>query len=144
MANPTDAKAANAPYWNNDTVTANVALTGGFDAVTLTGYYVIVSNIGANNVWIGSNNTTQGILLAPGATFETACLQGSPFYVTGTAAQPGGKAPTALILCATWGVALFTFTAAAFGWAEFDNVGAGLLTGAASALYYGRRRDSAS
>jgi hypothetical protein len=72
MANPTDAKAANAPYWNNDTVTANVALTGGFDAVTLTGYYVIVSNIGANNVWIGSNNTTQGILLAPGATFETA------------------------------------------------------------------------
>jgi hypothetical protein len=88
MANPTDAKAANAPYWNNDTVTANVALTGGFDAVTLTGYYVIVSNIGANNVWVGSNNTTQGILLAPGATFETACLQGSPFYVTGTAAQP--------------------------------------------------------
>jgi hypothetical protein len=26
MANPTDAKAANAPYWNNDTVTANVRL----------------------------------------------------------------------------------------------------------------------
>jgi len=58
--------------------------------------------------------------------------------------KSGGKAPTALILCATWGVALFTFTAAAFGWAEFDNVGAGLLTGAASALYYGRRKDGAS
>lgn len=57
--------------------------------------------------------------------------------------KPGGKAPTALILCATWGVALFTFTAAAFGWAQFDNVGAGLLTGAASALYYGRRKDDA-
>ena len=58
--------------------------------------------------------------------------------------KPGGKAPTALILCATWSVALFTFTAAAFGWAEFDNVGAGLLTGAASALYYGRRRGDAN
>lgn len=55
--------------------------------------------------------------------------------------KPGGKAPTALILCAAWGSALVTFVSAAFGFATFDSVGAGMLTGAASALYYGRRRN---
>ena len=58
--------------------------------------------------------------------------------------KAGGKAPTALILCSAWAAALGTFVGAAFGFAEFDNVGAGLLTGAASALYYGRRRNDAS
>ena len=52
----------------------------------------------------------------------------------------GGKAPTALILCAAWAAALSTFVASAFGLGSFDAVGAGMLTGAASALYYGRRR----
>ena len=56
--------------------------------------------------------------------------------------KTGGKAPTALILCATWASALVTFVCAAFGVASFDAAGAGLLTGAASALYYGRRRQS--
>lgn len=50
------------------------------------------------------------------------------------------KAPTALILCAAWAAVLTTFLAAAFGLAAFDSVGAGLITGTASALYYGRRR----
>jgi hypothetical protein len=58
--------------------------------------------------------------------------------------KTGGKAPTALILCAAWASAIGTFVAAAFGLAEFDNVGAGLLTGAASALYYGRRKSDVS
>jgi len=52
----------------------------------------------------------------------------------------GGKAPTALILVAAWASALVTFVCASFGLASFDAAGAGLLTGAASALYYGRRR----
>ena len=54
--------------------------------------------------------------------------------------KAGGKAPTALILVATWACALVVFVASAFGFAAFDATGAGLLTGAASALYYGRRR----
>jgi hypothetical protein len=55
--------------------------------------------------------------------------------------KAGGKAPTALILCAAWASALCTFVASAFGLGSFDAVGAGMLTGAASALYYGRRRN---
>ncbi len=54
--------------------------------------------------------------------------------------KEGGKAPTALILVASWTCALVTFLFAAFGLATFDAAGAGLLTGASSALYYGRRR----
>jgi len=54
--------------------------------------------------------------------------------------KAGGKAPTALILMAAWAAALSAFVFAAFGLADFNAAGAGLLTGAASALYYGRRR----
>lgn len=54
--------------------------------------------------------------------------------------KTGGKAPTALILVAAWTAALTTFVCSAFGFASFDAAGAALLTGASSALYYGRRR----
>lgn len=87
MANPTDAKAANAPIWNNDTAVSVTTLTGGYDAVTIDGYYVIISNTGANNVNIGPSNSVLGVLLQPGGTFETACIKGAPLYVNGTAAQ---------------------------------------------------------
>tara|TARA_R110000796_G_scaffold114796_4_gene226737 strand:+ start:1262 stop:1450 length:189 start_codon:yes stop_codon:yes gene_type:complete len=53
--------------------------------------------------------------------------------------KSGGKAPTALILVAAWACALVAFVGSSFGFATFDATGAGLLTGAASALYYGRR-----
>ena len=54
--------------------------------------------------------------------------------------KPGGKAPTAAILVCAWGAALVTFCGEAFGFATFNATGAGRLTAAASALYYGRRR----
>ena len=58
--------------------------------------------------------------------------------------KPGGKAPTALILVAVYAAALVAFIGDAFGFATFNATGAGLLTAAASALYYGRRRSDKS
>ena len=87
MANPTDARAANAPYWSNDTTVSSETLTGGFDQITVTGYYVIISNTGANNVSIGPDNVTAGVLVQPDGSFQTAIRAGAPLYVTGTAAQ---------------------------------------------------------
>jgi hypothetical protein len=54
--------------------------------------------------------------------------------------KPGSKAPTALILVSVYAASLVAFLAEAFGFGTFNAAGAGLLTGAASALYYGRRR----
>lgn len=88
MANPTSADRMNRPVWNNETVHQNVALTGGFDAVVTTGYFCIISNIGANNIYVGPVNTAPGIMVQPGGSFETAISPGSPLFVQGTAAQP--------------------------------------------------------
>lgn len=88
MANPTNAERMNRPVWNNTASVAAVALTGGFDAVSTDGYYVIISNVGANNCFIGPSNTVPGILLQPGATFETAIIPGSALFAQGTAGQP--------------------------------------------------------
>lgn len=86
-SNPTDQITANAPFWDTTTTTAATVLTGGFDAVTVAGYYVIVSNVGANNAYIGSSNATPGILVQPGGSFETAIRAGAPLFITGTAGQ---------------------------------------------------------
>jgi hypothetical protein len=48
---------------------------------------VIISNTGANNINVGPNNTTLGILVQPGGTFETAIAPGAALYVNGTATQ---------------------------------------------------------
>ena len=88
MANVTNGPAMNAPVWNDSTTISNEVLTGGFDQITVAGYYLIISNIGASNVWVGPNDAAQGILLQPGATFETAIAAASDLYVIGTAAQP--------------------------------------------------------
>lgn len=88
MANPTNAERMNRPVWNNTASVAAVALTGGFDAISTDGYYVIISNVGANNCFIGPSNTVPGILLQPGATFETAIIPGSALFAQGTAGQP--------------------------------------------------------
>lgn len=88
MANPTNANRMNRPVWNNTASVAAVALTGGFDAVSTDGYYVIISNVGANNCFIGPSNTVPGVLLQPGATFETAIIPGSALFAQGTAGQP--------------------------------------------------------
>lgn len=87
MANPTTPERMNRPVWNNTTAVQGVALTGGFDAVTTTGYYVIISNTGANTAYVGPDNATPGIMLQPGESFETAIIPGSGLYVQGTAGQ---------------------------------------------------------
>ena len=87
MPNPTNNEGANAPLWNASTTQQVVTLTGGFDALTTTGYFVIISNTGANNISVGPSNTVAGVLVQPGATFETAIIAGSPIFITGTAAQ---------------------------------------------------------
>jgi hypothetical protein len=88
MANPTNAERMNRPVWTSETTVGLVALTGGFDAVTVTGYYVMISNIGANVCHVGPDSVNPGVLLQPGASFETAIKEGSPLYVQGTATQP--------------------------------------------------------
>ena len=88
MAYPTNAERMNRPVWNNSTAVGAVSLTGGFDAVATTGYYVIISNVGANNCFVGPSNTVPGVLLQPGGTFETAINPGSPLFAQGTAGQP--------------------------------------------------------
>ena len=88
MAQPTNAQRMNRPVWNPETINSVVGLTGGFDAVELSGYFVVVSNTGANNFYIGAEGAIPGILVAPGGTFETAVVPGSPFYISGTAGQP--------------------------------------------------------
>jgi len=88
MANPTTAERMNRPVWNNSTTAAVQLLTGGFDAVSTAGYYVIISNVGANTAYVGPSNVDPGVLLQPGASFETAIIPGSTLYVQGTAGQP--------------------------------------------------------
>jgi len=86
MPNPTDGRAMNAPVWNPTTTVQSVTLTGGFDAVTIGGYFVIISNTGASNASVGPDAVTEGVLLQPGETFETAVVPASPLFVKGTAA----------------------------------------------------------
>lgn len=88
MPNPTQGQAANAPVWNPTTIAQAVILTGAADLVAITGYYIVLSNTGANNVWISPDPAVQGVLVSPGETFETAIMPNSSFYVVGTAAQP--------------------------------------------------------
>ena len=87
MANILNVQAMNSPVWNEATTVSVQGLTGGVDPVTVTGYYLNVSNVGANNVYVGPDNTGAGILLQPGGSFETAIAPGSDLFVTGTAGQ---------------------------------------------------------
>jgi hypothetical protein len=87
MARALNSEAMNAPVWNEYTTVTIETLTGGYDQITVSGYYVIISNTGANNINVGPNNTTLGILVQPGGTFETAIAPGAALYVNGTATQ---------------------------------------------------------
>ena len=87
MPNPVHGQAMNAPIWNQNTTVQIVALTGAYDAITVTGYYVVISNVGANDVHVGPVNGTTGVRVPPAASFETAISPGSPIFVLGTAAQ---------------------------------------------------------
>lgn len=88
MARALNVQGMNSPLWNENTSVGAVVLTGGFDQVTITGYYLIISNVGANNVFVGPSDSVPGVLLQPGGTFETAAKAGSNLYVEGTLGQP--------------------------------------------------------
>ena len=78
----------NNPVWDESVTSTSITLTGGADVVPLVGVYVIVSNIGANNIWIFPTvATSPGVLVVPGASFETATKPSSIMSVLGTAAQ---------------------------------------------------------
>ena len=87
MPNPSNSQAMNAPVWDENTVAAAVVLTGGPDAVTIAGYYVIISNIGAANVFVSPGPAAPGVLVPPGSSFEIATGAGSAMTVTGTVGQ---------------------------------------------------------
>ena len=55
--------------------------------------------------------------------------------------RPGDKAPTAAILVAVYVAGIVAFMAETFGFGTVPSTALGMLTGAASALYYGRRKD---
>lgn len=86
-ANPTPQQAAG-PIWNHEQTVQEVSLTGAADPVTIAGYYVVISNTGANNVRISPSNAIEGVLIPPGGSFETAIVPGSPMFAKGTAGQP--------------------------------------------------------
>ena len=87
MPQPTSPQRMNRPVWNPTTIVQAVVLTGGVDAVVVSGYYVIICNIGANIAGISPNPAVPGVILQPGETFETAIMPGSPLHVSGTAGQ---------------------------------------------------------
>ena len=90
-----DRQNKNNPIWDNTTRCVLVPLDG--TDQTLTGplpfgnpYYIIISNVGANNVYISPQaigGPGFGILIPPGATFETAFGENAALHVFGTAGQ---------------------------------------------------------
>lgn len=87
MSNPSQGQAMNAPIWNANTSAQTVVLTGGADPVTTTGFYIIISNTGANNIWVSPDNAVQGIQVAPGESLEFAISSVSALFFVGTALQ---------------------------------------------------------
>tara|TARA_R110000823_G_scaffold281682_1_gene399924 strand:+ start:144 stop:434 length:291 start_codon:yes stop_codon:yes gene_type:complete len=88
MANVLNVQAMNSPVWNAATTVSVEVMTGASDKITVSGYYIVISNVGANNIYVGPDDSGSGILLQPGGSFETAIKPGSNLYIFGTAAQP--------------------------------------------------------
>jgi len=90
-----DRQNKNNPIWDNTTRGESFALTGAAQSLTGTltfgnPSYIIISNTGANNVWISPDvgvAAGEGILLQPGATFETPFGESPPLHVFGTLAE---------------------------------------------------------
>tara|TARA_R110002110_G_scaffold83483_3_gene216667 strand:+ start:2173 stop:2460 length:288 start_codon:yes stop_codon:yes gene_type:complete len=79
---------ANNPVWDSKTLTLSAVSTGA-DTIPLSGSYFIVSNVGANNLFITTNPAVPtGILVAPGQSFESACVVGINISIVGTVGQP--------------------------------------------------------
>lgn len=78
----------NNPVWNGRTQTIG-GVSSGADPIPLSGTYFILSNTGANNLFVTADPTSgTGILVAPGQSFESACNVGVTLGVIGTPGQP--------------------------------------------------------
>lgn len=98
MASYNDKQNANNPLWDKRTsgyVHTLVINAGNADKVSGTAdfgnpSYVVISNVGANNIWISpatAGATGNGVLVQPGGTFETALGENAEVYIHGTAGQ---------------------------------------------------------
>lgn len=84
---------ANAPMVSGSTLTEVATMTGGgtFDLLwgkatssfTYDGaYHLLLSNIGAANIWVGTSEAVKGVLLEPGASLNLAvCREASVWGV---------------------------------------------------------------
>lgn len=93
MASYNDKQNANNPLWDKRTTSQALVLTGAPQPISgLAAFgnpsYIIISNIGTNNVWVSPDpGVVGGILVQPGATFETAVGGEPSIHILGTAAQ---------------------------------------------------------
>ena len=73
----------NNPVWNQNTVTvADTATAAGYTQIAVQGSYVIISNKGVLSFYVGSEGAANpGILVAPGAAFETAVAPDAKIYI---------------------------------------------------------------
>ena len=89
---------ANSPVVTATTATMDVLLTGGGvqdeiagSSSSMTGsfdpYHLLLSNIGAANLYVSTMQGIKGVLLAPGSAMNLALSAGAKVYVTRVAAQ---------------------------------------------------------
>jgi len=80
----------NNPVWNRNTITvADTATAAGYTQIAVQGSYVIISNKGVLSFYVGSDGVSPGVLVAPGAAFETAVASDAGIYIH--AAGVGGS-----------------------------------------------------
>ena len=62
----------NNPVWNKSTLLEQVDTQTGATPLTVRGSYAIFSNRSGVTIYIGTVNTTQGVMVEPGGSFEIA------------------------------------------------------------------------
>jgi len=95
MASYNDKQNANNPLWDKRTTTEQFAIDGTAQKLSERAAfgnptYIIISNNGTQPVYVSNNGSAavgEGIVLLPGAAFETALGQNPTVVVRGTAAQ---------------------------------------------------------
>ena len=89
MSGLNDSVLRNNPVWGSDTtVTVGTipAAPGNQVTILLSGTYFIFSNNGAANFYVTPDPTINGVLVAPGESFEFACKAGTSVSLIGSAA----------------------------------------------------------
>ncbi len=89
MSGLNDSVLRNNPVWGSDTTVAVgtiPAAPGNQVTIPLSGTYFIFSNNGAANFYVTPDPTINGVLVAPGESFEFACKAGTSVSLIGSAA----------------------------------------------------------